>query len=207
MMDTKEFWSPTRFALRPKAGRTNATRLSSFRRWPSGITRLTSSSTGKEAAKCRTCKLRGEAPKDVPAVTVECFCVADNSGTLATSHRSLTEAIETSVTTIWSRSMAVGRTMRRVRRVHLRCRGRTIQLEFNGRYSDVHTSATHFREATMAHPYHHSLSSVKKWANCRRLSPHSQLVRRVEKIIADFRHRALRHHAEASSWSKPLWPT
>ena len=49
----------------------------------------------------------------------------------------------------------------------------------------------------MAHPYHHALSSVKKWGgtvDCY-LAVHSWLDASKE-ITADFRHRALRHHAE-----------
>src|ERR1017187_9559208 len=49
----------------------------------------------------------------------------------------------------------------------------------------------------MAHPYHHSLSSVRKWGG------HVDDYIRIhewfdesKKITADFRHRALRHHAE-----------
>ena len=49
----------------------------------------------------------------------------------------------------------------------------------------------------MAHPYHHALSSVKKWGgtiDCY-LALHSWFDASKE-ITADFRHRALRHHAE-----------
>jgi hypothetical protein len=49
----------------------------------------------------------------------------------------------------------------------------------------------------MAHPYHHSLSSVRKWGGKvdGYLAIHSWFD--VGKAItADFRHRALRHHAE-----------
>jgi hypothetical protein len=49
----------------------------------------------------------------------------------------------------------------------------------------------------MAHPYHHSLSSVKQWGGT------TEDYQRIhdwfdesKMIIADFRHRALRHHAE-----------
>src|SRR5437588_9124072 len=49
----------------------------------------------------------------------------------------------------------------------------------------------------MAHPYHHSLSSMKKWggtvADYQRIHDWFD---ESKKIIADFRHRALRHHAE-----------
>jgi hypothetical protein len=49
----------------------------------------------------------------------------------------------------------------------------------------------------MAHPYHHSLSSVRKWggtvADYQRIHDWFD---ESKKIIADFRHRALRHHAE-----------
>ena len=51
--------------------------------------------------------------------------------------------------------------------------------------------------AAMAHPYHHALSSVKKWGGkvddylaCHEFLDASKL------MLADFRHRALRHHAE-----------
>jgi hypothetical protein len=49
----------------------------------------------------------------------------------------------------------------------------------------------------MAHPYHHALSSVRKWGGTvdDYLAIHSWFDHSKE-IIADFRHRALRHHAE-----------
>jgi hypothetical protein len=49
----------------------------------------------------------------------------------------------------------------------------------------------------MAHPYHHSLSSVKKWDGA--VEDYVRIhdwFDESKKIIADFRHRALRHHAE-----------
>ena len=51
------------------------------------------------------------------------------------------------------------------RRIHFRCRRRArFELEFNGRFTDSTPFQPHvLREASMAHPYHHSLSSVKKW--------------------------------------------
>jgi hypothetical protein len=49
----------------------------------------------------------------------------------------------------------------------------------------------------MPHPFHHSLSSVKKWggtvADYQRIHDWFDA---SKQIIADFRHRALRHHAE-----------
>ena len=49
----------------------------------------------------------------------------------------------------------------------------------------------------MAHPYHHSLSSVKKWGgNVDDYQPIHDWFDQSKQIIADFRHRALRHHAE-----------
>ena len=49
----------------------------------------------------------------------------------------------------------------------------------------------------MAHPYHYSLSSVKKrgGAACDYLAIHNWFDA-SKQITADFRHRALRHHAE-----------
>lgn len=49
----------------------------------------------------------------------------------------------------------------------------------------------------MAHPYHHSLSSVRKWGGKVEdyLAIHNWFDA-SKQIIADFRHRALRHHAE-----------
>ena len=48
----------------------------------------------------------------------------------------------------------------------------------------------------MAHPYHHALSSVKKWGGTvdDYLAVHSWFDQSKE-ITADFRHRALRHHS------------
>lgn len=49
----------------------------------------------------------------------------------------------------------------------------------------------------MAHPYHHALSSAKKWGGTVEdyIRIHDWFDGSKE-IIADFRHRALRHHAE-----------
>lgn len=49
----------------------------------------------------------------------------------------------------------------------------------------------------MAHPYHHAVSSVRKWGG----APEDYLAIHAwfdesKKILADPRHRALRHHAE-----------
>lgn len=49
----------------------------------------------------------------------------------------------------------------------------------------------------MAHPYHHALSSVRKWGG----KPEDYIAIHAwfdasKMIIADFRHRMLRHHAE-----------
>ena len=49
----------------------------------------------------------------------------------------------------------------------------------------------------MAHPYHHALSSVKKWGG--EVSDYLPLhtwFDQSKSIAGDFRHRALRHHAE-----------
>lgn len=49
----------------------------------------------------------------------------------------------------------------------------------------------------MAHPHHHALSSVKKWGGV--VSDYEHLHAWFDEskaIIADYRHRALRHHAE-----------
>jgi hypothetical protein len=49
----------------------------------------------------------------------------------------------------------------------------------------------------VAHPYHHALSSTKKWGGTvdDYLRIHDWFDE-SKKITADFRHRALRHHAE-----------
>jgi hypothetical protein len=49
----------------------------------------------------------------------------------------------------------------------------------------------------MGHCYHHALSSVKKWGGTADdYLPLHQWFDESKAIIADFRHRALRHHAE-----------
>jgi hypothetical protein len=49
----------------------------------------------------------------------------------------------------------------------------------------------------MAHPYHHALSSAKKWGGTAEdyLALHQWFDVDSKMITADFRHRALRHHA------------
>ena len=49
----------------------------------------------------------------------------------------------------------------------------------------------------MGHPYHHALSSVRKWGGVGDdfIALH-QWFDESKQIAADFRHRALRHHAE-----------
>jgi hypothetical protein len=49
----------------------------------------------------------------------------------------------------------------------------------------------------MAHPYHHSLSSAKLWGGAAEEYVHiHDWFDASKQIVADFRHRALRHHAE-----------
>ena len=49
----------------------------------------------------------------------------------------------------------------------------------------------------MAHPYHHALSSVRKWGgDVADYLPLHSWFDQSKAIEADFRHRALRHHAE-----------
>ncbi len=58
----------------------------------------------------------------------------------------------------------------------------------------------------MAHPYHHALSSVKKWGGSvdDYLDIHNWFDD-SKQIIADFRHRALRHHAEGIFMSETIF--
>src|SRR5262249_151131 len=53
------------------------------------------------------------------------------------------------------------------------------------------------KEAVMGHCYHHALSSAKKWGGVTAdyLQVHNWFDE-SKSITADFRHRALRHHAE-----------
>jgi hypothetical protein len=49
----------------------------------------------------------------------------------------------------------------------------------------------------MAHPYHHALSSVRQWGGAvSDYQPIHDWFDGSKMIVADFRHRALRHHAE-----------
>lgn len=49
----------------------------------------------------------------------------------------------------------------------------------------------------MGHPYHHALSSVRKWGGAADdYLPLHQWFDESKAVTADFRHRALRHHAE-----------
>ena len=58
----------------------------------------------------------------------------------------------------------------------------------------------------MAHPYHHSLSSIKKWGGIvADYQPIHDWFDQSKQIIADFRHRALRHHAEGIFMAETLF--
>jgi hypothetical protein len=49
----------------------------------------------------------------------------------------------------------------------------------------------------MGHPYHHALSSVRKWGGTAdEYLPLHQWLDASKMLVADFRHRALRHHAQ-----------
>lgn len=49
----------------------------------------------------------------------------------------------------------------------------------------------------MAHSYHHALSSVRQWGGTvDEFLPVHNFFDESKRISADFRHRALRHHAE-----------
>jgi hypothetical protein len=49
----------------------------------------------------------------------------------------------------------------------------------------------------MMHPYHHALSSVQRWGGAvEDYLPIHDWFDESKQILADFRHRALRHHAE-----------
>jgi hypothetical protein len=49
----------------------------------------------------------------------------------------------------------------------------------------------------MAHPYHHALSSVKKWGgSVEDYLPIHDWFDATKGLMPDFRHRAARHHAE-----------
>jgi len=60
----------------------------------------------------------------------------------------------------------------------------------------------------MAHPYHHALSSVRLWGGTADdyLSVHSWFDQ-SKRIIADYRHRALRHHAEGIFMAETIFGT
>jgi len=60
----------------------------------------------------------------------------------------------------------------------------------------------------MAHPYHHSLSSVRKWGGKSDdyIALHSWFDE-SKSYLADFRHRALRHHAEGIFMAEKFFGT
>jgi hypothetical protein len=58
----------------------------------------------------------------------------------------------------------------------------------------------------MPHPYHHSLSSVKIWGGT--VEDYACIhdwFDESKKLLADFRHRALRHHAEGIFMAETLF--
>jgi hypothetical protein len=60
----------------------------------------------------------------------------------------------------------------------------------------------------MAHSYHHALSSAKKWGGTpEEYLPVHQWFDESKMITADFRHRALRHHAEGIFMAETIFST
>ena len=60
----------------------------------------------------------------------------------------------------------------------------------------------------MAHPYHHALSSVRKWGGA--VADYQSIhdwFDESKMIVADFRHRALRHHAEGIFMAERIFGT
>jgi hypothetical protein len=58
----------------------------------------------------------------------------------------------------------------------------------------------------MAHPYHHALSSVNKWGGqVEDYLPIHDWFDASKAFLADFRHRALRHHAEGIFWCEEVF--
>jgi hypothetical protein len=58
----------------------------------------------------------------------------------------------------------------------------------------------------MAHPYHHALSSVKKWGGkVEDYQPIHDWFDESKAHMADFRHRALRHHSEGIFMAEKLF--
>jgi hypothetical protein len=61
-------------------------------------------------------------------------------------------------------------------------------------------------EALMAHPYHHALSSVRRWGGrVEDYLPIHDWFDASKAHLADFRHRALRHHAEGIFWAEEVF--
>jgi len=60
----------------------------------------------------------------------------------------------------------------------------------------------------MAHPYHHALSAARKWGGTDDdyIAIHSWFDE-SKMILADFRHRALRHHAEGIFMAERVFGT
>ena len=60
----------------------------------------------------------------------------------------------------------------------------------------------------MAHPYHHALSSVRKWGGCvEDYQPIHDWFDESKAHMADFRHRALRHHSEGIFMAEKIFGT
>jgi hypothetical protein len=60
----------------------------------------------------------------------------------------------------------------------------------------------------MAHPYHHALSSTQKWGGCvEDYQPIHDWFDESKSHMADFRHRALRHHSEGIFMAEQIFGT
>ena len=61
-------------------------------------------------------------------------------------------------------------------------------------------------EAVMPHPFHHAQSSVRKWGGrVEDYLPVHDWFDASKAFLPDFRHRALRHHAEGIFWAEEVF--
>jgi uncharacterized protein DUF6915/uncharacterized protein DUF6878 len=79
----------------------------------------------------------------------------------------------------------------------------TITVARNERLTSIYSHESLCRSRAVGHSYHHALSSIKKWGgSAEDFLPLHQWFDESKAITADFRHRALRHHAEGiSCWN------
>jgi len=150
----------------------------------------------------------GEAPAEFPSTALTLHQATHGGSDLRTGEVNLREAIRNPLLRLpHPVSRRLGKQRRRMWHLRARCPESLHPPRYRRAVHRHHQLHPRFlREANMAHPYHHALSSVRKWGGAvEDYIPIHDFFDESKMIIADFRHRALHHHAAGIFMAETLF--